>query len=400
MTGRDDLVRTGFEARLAAVEPFIPDAPRWAGPAESPADGTLSVVRGATVTRVGSTERQGRMSSPFRLAAGMVAVAVAAIGLAWIASSRETGPGAVAELPDWTHVRWVPVDGAGLTLDIAADRFILSDDQAASIRVDLTTAPRDVDRLRVFQAQAAVGCTAGASGEYEWHLEGTRITFVVTAEQCVNRGTMLGRTWVRELPRRTLGAIEARPGEYRLGWLRPAAGLTLPADVSISRVLEGPRLPPVVDDYWDATVGSGVVVITRLDRLPVDACKAAAGDREMGGASLADALAGMRSVAGLEVGEERPTTLNGRDAFEVDVGIAADCADGQGRLWSAMPTPFNGEGGDGLLPRGGVARVRLVQVDGAVVAIAVSPNFYGPSPPALDDVANELRPLLDSITFD
>ena len=155
-----------------------------------------------------------------------------------------------------------------------------------------------------------------------------------------------------------------------------------------------------MDDYWDATIGSGAVVITRLDRLPVDACQAAAGDREISGASLADALAGMRSVAGLEVGEERAMTVNGRDAFEVDVGVAADCADGQGRLWPAMPTPFNGEGGDGLLPPGGAARVRLVQVDGAVVAIAVSPLLFGPSPPPLDDLASELRPLLDSITFD
>ena len=155
------------------------------------------------------------MNNPFRLAVEMIAVAVAAVGLAWIAGSRETGPGAVADLPDWTHVRWVPVDGANLKLDIAADSFVLSDDQAAPVAVDLTTAPSDVDRLRVFQAEAAIGCTAGSSGEYEWHLEGTRITFVVTAEQCVNRGAMLGRTWVREFPRRTLAP--SRPSRANTG---------------------------------------------------------------------------------------------------------------------------------------------------------------------------------------
>ena len=57
-------------------------------------------------------------------------------------------------------------------------------------------------------------------------------------------------------------------------------------------------------------------------------------------------------------------------------------------------------GGDGLLFPGGAARVRIVQVDGTFVAIAVSPRPDDQPPASLDTVADELRPLIDSITFD
>ena len=46
------------------------------------------------------------------------------------------------------------------------------------------------------------------------------------------------------------------------------------------------------------------------------------------------------------------------------------------------------------------ARVRIVQVDGTFVAIAVSPRPDDQPPASLDTVADELRPLIDSITFD
>jgi hypothetical protein len=397
---RDDASWRGFEARLAAVEPLIPDVPRWTGPAESPADGTLDVVRSASVRRAGSTDRPGRLFRPFRLAAGIVAVAFVAVGFAWFAGSRESGPGTAAELPGWTYWRWVPADGTNLTLDIAADRFVLTDEQTTPLVVALTTSPTGADRLVVYQAAAAMGCAAGSSAEYRWHLDEARITFVETAEPCATRGAVLGRTWVREFPRGTLSAVQAQPGEYRLGWLRPAAGLTLPDNLSITRVLEGPRLPPVLDDYWDMTVGPGVVVITRLDRLPVDVCREAAGDQAIEAASLDDALSALRSVAGLEVGEARTTSVDGFAAFEVDVGVAPDCADGQGRLWSAVPTTLNGEGGDSLVLPGSAVRVRVVQVGDAFVAIAVSPRSDRSSQAPLDAVGNELRPLLDSITFD
>jgi len=44
--------------------------------------------------------------------------------------------------------------------------------------------------------------------------------------------------------------------------------------------------------------------------------------------------------------------------------------------------------------------VLLVGVEGAVVAIAITPRSGQPNPVPLDDVAAELQPLIDSITFD
>ena len=402
MTGdRDDATWLGFQARLTAVEPLIPAAPRWTGPAESPADGTLNVVNGATIRRAGSTERSRESIGRLRWATGIIALVVVAAGLAWFAGSRESGPGTEARLPGWTHWRWVPVDGTKLKLDIAADRFVLADDRSASpLVVDLTTSPLAADRLVVYQAAAAMGCAAGSSAEYEWHLDGDRLRLVQAAEPCATRGATLGRTWVREFPRSNLSAIQAQPGEYRLGWLQPAVSLTLTDKPALVRVLSGPRLPPVIDDYWDMTAGSGTVVITRLDRLPVDVCREAAGDKDLDAANLDEALAALTSVTGLEVGEARRTSVDGLDAFEVDVGITSDCADGQGRLWSAIPSTLDEDRIDGRLLPGGAARVRVVQVHDAFVAIAVGPSLDVLPQPPLDAVAPELRPLVDSITFD
>jgi hypothetical protein len=397
---RDDAAWRAFEARLAAVERLIPDVPRWTGPAESPDDGTLNVVRGATVRQARSAQRPGGMVRPLRLAAGFGAVAVVAVGLAWFAGSRDAGPGNAAGLPAWTQWRWVPVDGTKLKLDIGADRFVLIDERTAPAVVDLTTSPAAADRLVVYQAIAGIGCAAGTSGEYSWRVEGPRITFSATAESCAERGAALGRTWVREFPRSNLSALQAQLGEYRLGWLRPAVGLTITDKPSLVRVLSGPGLPPVIDDYWEMSAGTGTVVIARLDRLPVDVCSEAAGDQELVAATLGDALAALTSVTGLDVGEARPTTVDGFDAFEVDVGVTSECADGEARLWSAMPRTLTENGGDALLFPGGATRVRIVQVDDTFVAIAVSPRTDGQPQASLDTVAYELRPLIDSITFD
>ena len=203
---RDDATWRAFEARLAAVEPLIPDVPRWTGPAESPDDGTLNIVRGATVRPAGSTPRPGGMARPLRLAAGFVAVAVVAVGLAWFAGSRGAGPGNAAGLPGWTHWRWVPVDGSNLKLDIGADRFVLIDDRAAPTVVDLTTSPAAADRLVVYQAVAAIGCAAGTSGKYDWHLEGPRITF----SRPPSRAPTAGQRWAEPGFASSRAAISAR----------------------------------------------------------------------------------------------------------------------------------------------------------------------------------------------
>ena len=241
---REDATWRAFEARLAAVEPLIPDVPRWTGPAESPADGTLNVVRGATRQAAGSTQRPGGMVRPLRLAAGFVAVAVVAVGLAWFAGSREGGtremrPGYRAG-PTGAGCRSTARSSSSISARTASSSSTI---ETAPAVVDLTTSPAAADRLVVYQAVAAIGCAAGSSGEYEWHLEGPRITFCrdgrVLRRPRGSAGPNLGSGIPAQQPQRspgTAGRVPARlaptgrrPDTYRQALARPCAQRAWPA---------------------------------------------------------------------------------------------------------------------------------------------------------------------------
>jgi hypothetical protein len=380
-TPQDDRILDGIDARLRAVERLVPPTPRWRTSIEGAEQPKIRVLPGPAVLGTDMTRRgSGTGVRGLLVAAALVLVAVGAALQFGGASGPKPNAQPIANLPESLYGSWIGLESR------------------ATVRLEVRDGPgqtlSEADGVLSVEQPDGEACSAAETASYAWRFGPRGLVLSVRDDPCRARRDLLARVWARAFPDLTPATGGLEPGGYMVDRFVHPFSVEVPPTVSLTRTLD-PALSTSGSEYWMASddAASASFVVVRLRSLPVDACDAAAGQRQLDGADPSAAADAFAAIGGVTTA---PATGNavGGEAVEFDVTAGTSCAGGA-QLWTLAPGGDPGRGGESLIAAGATARVAIVEVDGDLVAFAI----HAPAG-ELQQALTLLVPLRDAVLFE
>jgi hypothetical protein len=393
-TPQDDRILEGIDTRLRGVERLLPPTPRWRTSIEAAERPKIRVLPGPAVLRNDAPRRRGA-GTGVRGALLVAALLLVAIGAGALQFGGATGPTPsarpIANLPESLLGTWIGLESrATVRLEVRAGP---GQTQLIGPGAILALTLADDDGVLSVEQPDGAACPAAERASYAWRFGPRGLVLSVRDEPCRARRDLLARVWARAFPDVSQASGVLEPGAYVVDRFVHPFTVEVPPTVSLTRTLD-PALSTSSSEYWMASDdASASLVVVRLRWLPVDACDAGAGQRQLDGA---DPAAAADAIAGVEGVTTTPATRAaiGGTAVEFDVTAGTRCAGGA-QLWTSAPGNEPGRGGESLIAPGATARVAIVQVDGDLVAFAI----HAPAG-ELQQALTLLAPLREGVLFE
>jgi hypothetical protein len=348
-------------------------------------------------------------------------------------SSPPLSPSPSPSVPQQLQYSWLGqvVEAPGLPsgrdraiIEIDAKTVEMAASPSALLSSDIATA--DAGVVRLVAREAAIGCTAGDVGLYQWSLspKGSLLRLTATSDQCESRRAAFEGQWQRSACKNPdnlcLGDLDA--GTYRSQFIGPrldegepwaanfgAVSYTVPDgwsntwDFPDSYVLMRSDDYATVSDFRDASRDL-IEVITR----PAAALENATCETTVKpgvGRSVDELIDYVTHHPDLTAGKPQPITIGGHAGRYVDVQIApsanAPCPDIDGDLVFLFTESGPDMTGSGLevygLWKTSKARVILLDLGGGDVVL-ISVHAFDPA--SFETLLPEAMPIINSIRFE